>query len=248
MYSFSRYFWLTGLRRSGNHALQTWLLGPFGDRALKLNYTVKIEGRRLAQLRAKYVGPDMTLIQGAERLNELKFEMPPMVMSKRIRQIIILRNPLNNIASQARLWGTDYLIGGNAQTFLRRWLMYAREFVGDTNVLPNKVTANFDRWFAEEQYRRDLAKRLDIPFSDATLNQVDPDWGKSSFDYYDYDGRAQELKVLDRWREFVGTPQMEEFVRRFRDHGAFHYFLNIYGELPEELAVHRRRRYDHVEA
>ena len=47
MFKFARYFWLTGLRRSGNHALQTWLLGPFGKRAIKLNYTVEIVGDKI---------------------------------------------------------------------------------------------------------------------------------------------------------------------------------------------------------
>lgn len=236
MFQFTNYFWLTGIRRSGNHALQTWLLGPFGRRVIKLNYTVRIAGEKLAQLEAEYDGPDMALIQGAEQLDDIRFEMPPMVAAGNVKQLVILRNPLNNAASQAALWGIDGLRRPAADQFLQLWRRYALEFTGRVSRLPDRVPVNYDEWFASRAYRRELAGRLEIVYSDATLNDVDPDWGKSSFNAMQYAGRAQQMRVLDRWREFNGTPQLAEYVRVLRDHEAFPLFEEIYGGLPKELA------------
>jgi hypothetical protein len=70
----------------------------------------------------------------------------------------------------------------------------------------------FDRWFKDPEYRRSICAKLNIPFTDAGLNEVARFGNGSSFDARGYDGKAQEMDVLNRWKEFVDDPFMKRMV------------------------------------
>ncbi|MFC1884490.1 hypothetical protein ACFL2O_06955 [Thermodesulfobacteriota bacterium] len=70
----------------------------------------------------------------------------------------------------------------------------------------------FDRWFSDAEYRRSICEKLGIPFTDAGLNEVARFGNGSSFDARKYDGRAQEMDVLNRWKEFDDDPLMARMM------------------------------------
>ena len=82
---------------------------------------------------------------------------------------------------------------------LEKWKEYARHCVGD------KTWLNYNSWFADADYRRELAARFGFrQHRDGEPWQHVPDrGGGSSFDKQAYAGRAQEMAVRARYGRFL---------------------------------------------
>lgn len=53
------------------------------------------------------------------------------------------------------------------------WIDYAKEFLQETNYLPNnKVCVNYNLWVSDVNYRREVANRLNLDFTDAGFDEV----------------------------------------------------------------------------
>jgi len=121
--------------------------------------------------------------------------------------------------------------------YMKHWKIYAREHLGLTNYLPNNsICISFNKWFLDEDYRVEIANKLDLDYSDFALNVVGAVMGGgSSFNGLNYDGRAQQMKVLDRWKVFEENSiyngifeQNEEAVRMS---------LEIFGDVRKEGGI-----------
>ncbi len=133
--------------------------------------------------------------------------------SARRFSLIVLRDPFNFFASRLRWarspsagWSKLPLRGELARDMLTGlWKAHAREYLGDTRHLPEeKVVVSYNRFVAERDYRRALAARLGLHFSDRGRAHV-PDYGPgSSFDGRRFHWRAQRMRVLERFRHFAG--------------------------------------------
>lgn len=129
--------------------------------------------------------------------------------------LLVLRDPCNFFASRLRWgrspsagWSKRPLQGESARAELvSLWKAHAREYLGDTQHLPaERVLVNYNRWASERAYRRELAARLGLRFSDRGRSHV-PDYGPgSSFDGRRFHWRAQRMQVLDRYRHFLDDP------------------------------------------
>lgn len=106
--------------------------------------------------------------------------------------ILVLRDPFN-------MWVGN--MPGNKQHDPQLWKIYAQEFVGETSFLPNKVCINFNKWFSNQDYRKEISRQLGVTFSDQGLNVVSNRGGGSTFDGTKFDGQAQKMNVLGRWEE-----------------------------------------------
>lgn len=97
------------------------------------------------------------------------------------------------------------------------WKFYAEEFLGKTNYLEStgslkdaKICISFNQWFVDEKYRREIAKLLDLEYSDFTLKFAG---SPSGFDGHKYlHENAQEMKALDRWKTLKDNPIYHEFL------------------------------------
>lgn len=150
---------------------------------------------------------------------------------------LILRDPFNSFASKYR-----WAVNGTKWTPQMEWVInelpglwksYAREFLGLTNLMPKpKVFINYNRWFTEEKYRDEIAGLLNLGSADRGLSEV-AKWGPNtwgdSFDNLNFDGRANEMKVLERWRYFVADPAFREL---FRDGELISLSEQIFGVIP----------------
>jgi len=221
---YTNYIFVTGLGRSGNHAIQTWLTGVVGKPFTKLNYCPSImkRGDTYKKMVTEHQGEGMSLIQGAEQLNPIRFDHPDFFTADNVKQVIILRHPWNNFVSQAKAlrdrWEDD-----KVAQWLDIWAYYADEFLGHTSLLPegSKVTVNYDRWFVDVDYRAEICEEgLGLEWNDATLNMIDENWGFSSFDDMSFQGRAQHMDVLNRWKLYKDDERFHRFVRMLDDHRA----------------------------
>jgi hypothetical protein len=135
--------------------------------------------------------------------------------------MLILRDPFNLFASRLKRDDNDiknrFSLRDKKQRkiVINLWKSHAREFLGDTDFLThNKICINYNTWFTDKTYRENLAKQLDILFTDKSINEVLHIGGGSSFDRTELNNEASKMKVLERWQEFA---EDEGFISIFKD-------------------------------
>ncbi|MEX0886888.1 MAG: hypothetical protein WD009_10665 [Phycisphaeraceae bacterium] len=220
-----------GLSRSGNHAILNWIYAQAPGRACLLNC---VEGRLNPfatarpmedglPYRVNYPGFD----PDAERAGRFsvkdwlifshedaylgnasspEFERGHDALvgpSGRRVDVLVLRDPYNLFASRLR-WGQCVISPGIAA---QMWKQHAREYLGETRRLRHEpVLISYNRWVRDRDYRRRLARRLGLTFTDAGVREVAGCNGGSSFDGMRYQGRAHRMKVFERWRAYIDEP------------------------------------------
>lgn len=83
------------------------------------------------------------------------------------------------------------------------WKFYAKEYLGETNHLRGpKIMISYVDWFLEQEYREQISKKLNLKPSELYIQRV-PNYGRgSSFDLRKMNNKAQDMKVLERWKEY----------------------------------------------
>jgi hypothetical protein len=148
--------------------------------------------------------------------------------SRRRIWVMILRDPFNLFAS--RLHAGRRLTGIKNMDRLRDlWTRYARRFRNwERAGAPDRVAVNFSRWHVSRRYRRALAERLGVAFTDAGRQEV-PEFLGSSFDAYAYAGRAAEMRVNRRWESALSSPVFETLTA---DAEAMALARDLFGDVP----------------
>jgi hypothetical protein len=115
--------------------------------------------------------------------------------------IAIIRSPLNWKASRYRLLQKHkmvYKLKGENDI----WLSHLESDV---------YKIFFDEWFVNKEYRKKICADLKLKFTDNGLLDVQQ---VSSFDQKKFDGRAQDMNVLNRWKAYkndrIFTDQISE--------------------------------------
>jgi hypothetical protein len=247
-----------GLRRSGNHAIINWMQKQQAGTIEHLN-NIPLNGNpfRWKYIMLRDFAPDRferekNRIRQQAKGNFIKkdcliysYEDHPItkITSPRVEHkhdfhfgkslnrydVLILRDPFNLIAS--RLENNMLPVKSFTQSVIDLWLEYAKEFLGETQYLPNrKVLINYNHWVADINYRREIAFKLDLPFTDAGINDVRPQGGGSSFDKRNFAGRATEMDVLGRWKHFTNNPLFLELLNHTE---LLNYSDRIFGHVPE---------------
>jgi hypothetical protein len=126
-----------------------------------------------------------------------------------ITSIVLVRDPYNLFSSRNKDERIK-LTGDEAKALYKSHMDIAMNGLGFIDI-------NFNKWFADKEYRKKLADRLNIPFTDEGLNEII--WpGVSTFDGSDYDGKAQEMKVLERWKQVeddIIKEEMDDELRQY---------------------------------
>jgi len=121
------------------------------------------------------------------------------------KRLIVLRDPYNLVAS--RLQRTRRR--RNRDTHPRRvaglWPDHAKHDDTWTRCV-------YNQWFLDESYRRQVATALGLPICPLFPNRIARAGSGSSFDGVRYDGRAGEMPVLERWRQFADDSEFRQHV------------------------------------
>lgn len=154
----------------------------------------------------------------------------------KIVNIIVLRDIVNLIASRLKIIrdGGPPPMSADRET-LNLWMLYAKEFMGITNHLTNKVCINYNKWFIDEIYRRQISEQMGLKFTDKGKETFGA--RKSSFDSMKTIGSISELKVLERWRHFEDD---DEYIKVLSNPEALAISEEIFGDIPVELALKLR--------
>ncbi len=146
--------------------------------------------------------------------------------------LLIIRDPFNLLASRLKTSSkVPYFLSVNShnQTMVDLWIDYAKEYLGETNYLKhNKICINYNQWFADIEYRRQIAEKLQMEFSDAGIDQVKSFGGGSSFERKQFNGKASSMDVLNRWQKVSDNSQYKEFFNQ----EVLEYSEQIFGHIP----------------
>ncbi len=108
----------------------------------------------------------------------------------------------------------------------------AREFLGWTDHLEGqKVCISFNDWFLSKGYRECVAAKFGLPNNEVSVSIVAGVGNRGSrFDDFEYDGRAQEMNILGRWRHFKDNKAYWDLMREWSDSVILS--NEIFGEIP----------------
>ncbi|HHP7231296.1 MAG TPA: hypothetical protein ACFCUY_10620 [Xenococcaceae cyanobacterium] len=229
-----------GLRRSGNHGIITWIRRHYDERIWHLNnispqknpYRNLYEHYPKEELKPEAQGiftkkkcliynyENYTLESITNSLLEKKHDLY-LGKSQTRYDLLILRDPYNTFASilkgQRNKNNFTYLntYPKNHKSIAELWLDYAKEFLGETNYLKYKrVMVSYNHWIIDQNYRRNISKKLDLDFCDAGFNVVKSYGGGSSFKGTEFNTQVSKTDFLNRWQEFKDD---DEYKKMFSD-------------------------------
>jgi hypothetical protein len=174
-----------GLPRSGLYAVAAWLAHGVGGnlKCIEGGWIDQIDAGKLVTIEA--VRPEF-VIEGLARCRSLGGV-----------GFIQLRDPYNWLASLDEGLATRAVVWKGTDPPLHRWLQYAQ-------LCRSEEWLDYHRWFADAEYRRTCAERFAFQQNrdGAPWQGVPKRGGGSSFDGTQFAGRADEMKVGERWRRF----------------------------------------------
>lgn len=200
-----------GARR--NSVVRCWA----GDHRY-INWTGEIRGRHAKKGTLIHNYEDGNIHQYSETIT-CEQETAWIGESTRKSTILVLRDPYNLFASRLK-WILG--LGGKPATedlesFRSLWKLYAREVLGITQWLGTAIHVRYNDWFRSGIYRDEVARQIGFVNGDIGINEI-ARWGPAliglatSFDGFNYEGKAQQMKVLERWKEFAEYPLFRSLV------------------------------------
>jgi hypothetical protein len=247
---------LVGLRRSGNHALINWIGKqqdgvvehlnniPIGENPYRHHYEYTLdrwpEKTKMLQLFWQQSQGNFyrknCLIYNYEDYGLAKIFYPAferkhdwyLGKSERRFDVIIIRDPFNLLASRIKKKKSFIHVKSSNRTFTDLWKEYAKEYLGETNYLQQtKVCVNYNRWIQDVEYRRSIAEKLGLHFSDTGFQEM-ADMG-SSFENTRYGDETAQQELMSRWQHYLDD---DLFQMLLRDRELIEYSNYIFGKLP----------------
>ena len=136
--------------------------------------------------------------------------------------LIIIRDPFNLLASRIKgnrkrenARNFDLMkVYSKKLTLPELWIAYAKECLNETDYLKNKkIVIKYNSWFSDESYRKQIAEKIGLEFSDLGFNEVVRAGGiGSSFDGTSFSGQASKMDVLSRWKILIDDPLFRELT------------------------------------
>ncbi len=214
------------VRRSGHNAVLHWLCRHFGDgylfgdcsfenSRLRVRGWIRYENGSHSGVVRKGYG-NVTVDKGVVVFG---FEDPDFGDEPingfikddfdRVFYTHVLRNPLNVVASRLK-WGG--FLTKSMKLHFQRSLMRQYLYVDCMN---NFLVINYDRWFRDREYRKWIIESVfGLKFTDIGFLDVIDAGGGSSFDKRKFDGRANEMNVLYRWKEYEKDPEFWDYFSK----------------------------------
>lgn len=213
-----------GLRRSGNHAIINWLMPMLGKNVYHINdvHPYKDNLCRLYKnckmIKDKPNDADSVIVS-YENVNLSEPWTTMDIESDQIIHMLLLRDPYNTLASifnnSIAVKNPNFRVP--QYNFKEMWHNYAKEFIGNTNYLPDDtIKVNFNKWFVNKQYREEITKSAGLEINDSNINKMSDYGGGSSFDLMKYNGRAQSMDVLTRWTKFRNSQRYWRELKGFQ--------------------------------
>jgi hypothetical protein len=230
---------ILAMKRSGHHAFINWLCKQHGNVTNEQNSILGWERQEMmsAWNRRKVYGSGKDTVFNIEDFDMDDWAnysiglFPCIAEADNIYPIVLLRDFRNWLASclkrRTELGDRgdvyrlldDYGYNDRKDYKPGRISLYQKQlYVGIhlyKQAVPNLITISYNDWFLHKEYRKKIAERLNILFTDKGFLEVLPHGGGSTFDGTSFDGRADQMKVLERWKEFEDDREMKSLLRKW---------------------------------
>ena len=114
-------------------------------------------------------------------------------------KIIVVRDIHNYLASLLAAWfSKDQPI----EPMMTLYKSYAEQALRALDGSSSYIFINFNRWFMSKNYRIEMAQQLGFKTSGEPYKRVPTNGGGSSFDGMAYMGKADEMPVMQRWKNY----------------------------------------------
>ena len=188
-------WFFAGIMRCGNHAIINWLAHSVNGQIIHYN---NVNVTKYKQF--KKFNPDKPLTH-----KFISFEniAPQKCLDQNKTNIIILRDPYNWLASYLK--HKDFFEG--AINIYVKLYEYMQEH-------PETTFISFNEWFLSSSYRQDICDNLDVIMIADNMMNVSREGGGSSFDGLSFDGKAQNMGVLTRWKHYQHNTKYLAILKR----------------------------------
>jgi hypothetical protein len=217
------------MQRSGQHGVINWVCTQHGDITHYNNPMLNADETQFVLRRADV---DLTVYgNGTDALANLEnFQLTrwdsdrwadkPVIRNTRLTRILIIRRFRNWLASTSAHPGNDCMRKPNVDPAAHVKMQdkierYGWHLQAAMVPLDDVIVIRYDDWFQSVDYRKVLSARLGLPFSDSGLNRVPRFANGSTFDQRKYDGQAQHMRVLERFKQVAGTEPYDTYIKKF---------------------------------
>jgi hypothetical protein len=206
-------YFVIATKRSGHHGVMHWVFTPHPSTIVHMNniqYDDFIQGHIRAvggQKVTVYPGNDtVQLAFNCEHFNIFQRNLSHLQTNHNILFVICsLKNCLASLIRRGE--DSDQMTDNRIRSIISERDSHINYLL--TN--PTQTFIYYDSWFTNKTYREKIAVELGIPFSDEGLNRVDHGDG-SSFDGVKYNGDAQKMDTLNRYKQYESHPLYKELV------------------------------------
>ncbi|MBB5036794.1 glycosyltransferase family 9 protein [Prosthecobacter dejongeii] len=232
---------VVGMRRSGCHAIIDWLCSLYPGKVCfinDVNHQGIIENTRRSDAITKRATQDICKLDESKDLLVHSYEdvtysqaieefLTPDTTgtSGEVIDVVIIRNPFNLFASRIKQWRNDpknlwciELLNRNLKgvpAMDLAWIKFAQEYLDLLkNPRQNVVLINYDEWFSSEKYRSTVCSFLKAPHQKNKPETVLGYGFGSSFDSEEYNGKADQMDVQNRWKHLMSDKLFNLMIRR----------------------------------
>ena len=128
--------------------------------------------------------------------------------------VVMLRDWRNYVASQIKHRDKDENNGNKGLSIWSRvrtdiFKEYADYFLDESPYYP----ILFDAWFSNKEYRVKICEDLGLHFTDIGKQSVSGLGGGSSFDLQEFEGKAEKMDVLNRYKLYKDNEDYKKFMK-----------------------------------
>lgn len=208
------FFRVSGMRRSGNHAVIYWILGQLNGATCFNNNMGPFhppENTLIKRWFVKGISQFNLLVSLEDKPCEdafLPYDKLKFGEASQKYNLLILRDPYNMFASRWA-WKDEFgrLFRENEehqQIIIEHWKNHARWYLQNPDSQGSvgeeiNIRVNYNLWFQDLSYRKELAAKLNLKFTDKGKEKISNYGFGSSFNGTDLNNNASQLKVLNRW-------------------------------------------------
>ena len=219
-----------GLKRSGNHGLLNLMkkcwhndkivhlndLKKFTYDLYRHNSTIQMGTCESTNIWTGFKGADLVIISLENKnIDETLVELKKFYHIPDFHAIVLLRNPYNNAASAYKYLVETHCVAKNelTQRLMKQWKEYAL-FLLSHQFIGNTIPIIYDKFYQNEQYRKDIFDLLGMNYKKEYLNQV-VGWGTSFFNIYCKD--SSKMNIFERFLVFQNDPFFINYIFNDKD-------------------------------
>jgi len=228
---------VTGMYRTGHHAISVWMLHQFaGIKEFSINtvspwmFAVEANGLHILanspfkthehKDKSKFgqivdaVNPDTVILtHEQETIKDAELEASKYSWFVKPKTVVIIREFKNWVASCVKMSQRDKkpIIEEISQSTIKLYDNHITSYLEDQS--PERpVFILFDKWATDVEYREKVCEDLDLTFTDTAKEQLSIFGGGSSFDDMNFLKNAGVMDVTNRYKAMERDPYYRAYV------------------------------------